>query len=107
MKITESVEKVQVIVEVKDIVCNKCGESCTDKSGMNYEGVIEHWWQSGYYSKFGDCQEHQFSLCETCLEELYKTFKHSPFVGSCIMDERDDHPSEAYEYHKNKSKRAE
>lgn len=85
MKIIETTQKLQTVSEIKDIICNKCGNSCRF-GPLNYEGLIEVTFQSGFYSTiFGDCQEHSFSLCEPCLKELYETFKHSP-----LIDDYDD-----------------
>jgi len=67
-------EKVLTIITT-DIICNKCGKSCHDIDGANYEGVIEHELCGGWGSKvIGDGYQHQFSLCETCFMELSKTF---------------------------------
>ncbi len=74
------------IVEYKnvtdDIICNKCGNSCKDSCDMNYEGLIEASVFGGYASKLGDQVNYEFSLCEDCLIELFKTFKHNPRINN-------------------------
>lgn len=72
-------EKIEVDKEIlDDIICNKCGESCKDSSGMNYEGLIEASVEGGYASKLGDTVRYTFSLCENCLSALFDTFKFDP-----------------------------
>jgi hypothetical protein len=43
--------------------------------GMNYEGLIGAVVQGGFKAKLGDSVRYEFDLCETCLDELFKTFK--------------------------------
>lgn len=68
-------------IEVIDILCNKCGESC-DNSGTGhsfYEGLIEETIDFGYGSNhFGDGTSVTFSICESCLKEYFSTFKIKP-----------------------------
>lgn len=74
MKITqkELVEK-DVIVEV---FCNKCGGSCQQNNCPGFYGLIEETVYGGYGSDpLSDMTEYTFSLCESCLDELFKTFK--------------------------------
>jgi hypothetical protein len=71
MRITRKV-KLEIEEEVvDDILCNKCGETCFDKYERNFEGLIEAHLCGGYGSKIGDSLEVEFSLCETCLLELF------------------------------------
>jgi hypothetical protein len=68
--------------EVLDVICNKCGESCYNipQDPYSYEG-IQVSKTGGYYSKhLGDMNEYKFDLCEKCLWELMKTFKHNSLV---------------------------
>lgn len=78
------------VITTEDILCNKCGNSCMDKSGYNYEGIIEYEMRGGYGSKLGDMVGFRFSLCETCLEELFKTFKLNPLNPLDYEDETND-----------------
>lgn len=78
MKTTKTVQKEVEVIE--DIICNKCGNSCY--SGFSYEGLIEANIIGGYGSKsIGDMEHYCFSMCEDCLMELFKTFKHNPYVS--------------------------
>lgn len=66
----------------KSITCNKCGKH-KELSGEDYERE----WQSnefqtfycsfGYGSKF-DMDRWAFDLCEKCLIDFIRTFKHLP-----------------------------
>lgn len=64
------------------VFCNKCGENCGlpkvapgQESGHPH-GLIETTVRGGYWSNpLQDCVSYTFSLCESCLSELFKTFK--------------------------------
>lgn len=71
-------QKVEVI---KDILCNKCGNSC--KKDLEYESfefasLQVHW---GYSSVGHDGEVHEAHLCEQCWEGIVKEFKHSDLVA--------------------------
>ncbi len=78
MKITRKITRTITEEEVDDILCNKCGRSCKDLSGWGYEGLLEAYISGGYGSKIGDGVGCEFSLCETCLLELFEIFKFPP-----------------------------
>jgi len=80
MKITKEETITETITVIKDIICNKCGESCkTDIEFGEYDGLIEVCVRGGYFSKFiGDMNSFTFSLCEKCVMEMIKTFKVEP-----------------------------
>lgn len=95
MKVTKEVQ--QTVTVVKDIICNKCGESCRtdgggdDTSHPEFDGLIEAQVHGGYFSeKIGDCSRHIFSLCETCFMDLQSTFKipsyQGDWLGDCSLD---------------------
>lgn len=67
------------VEEIEDIICNRCGGSCK-VAGMNFEGLIGIDFTGGYGSHLGDGNRYRFDVCETCLEEWFKSFKHDPFV---------------------------
>lgn len=50
---------------------------------MNFEGLVEVNICSGYGFKLGDMNEYKFSLCEDCLIEMFKTFKHNLLIQDC------------------------
>ena len=68
-------EKVTQEVEItKDIICNKCGNSCKGDVG-NYNGLIEVVVTGAYDSThLTDGKNYVFSMCEECLSEMIKTF---------------------------------
>jgi len=80
MKIShiESKEVKQEIID--DIVCNKCGNSCYNKVIGIHDGIIEITLCGGYASKLGDMVEYTFSICESCLLEMFDEFKIKPTI---------------------------
>jgi hypothetical protein len=82
-----TIKRVQRYVdETKDIICNKCGNSCRTDGGDDktaypaFDGLIEVKATGGYWSKIiGDMNCYKFSLCESCLVEYAKTFKIDAF----------------------------
>lgn len=86
MRITEIKTKTVESEEVVDVICNKCGESCkendcTDSPGIGnvFCGLVEVSVDGGYFSPvFDDGIGYKFSVCERCLDEYFKTFKHPP-----------------------------
>lgn len=109
MRVTTKVQK-EVDVTT-DIICNKCGDTCTPVSaraprgtpvkwiegvglveiseeesflrGPNAYGLIEAQVSGGYDSTdLEDCKNYTFSLCEPCLGALFKTFKIPPDESS-------------------------
>lgn len=74
MRVTEEKQVTEKVV--KDYLCNLCGESCKDKHGINFEGLLGAAIDFGYGSScFGDGTMIELSLCESCLFELSKTCK--------------------------------
>jgi len=52
----------------EDILCDKCGKSCRDSLGMNFEyAEIEAYW--GYGSS-KDTESHKAEVCELCYDAL-------------------------------------
>lgn len=80
---TKTVVKEEEVVVSLTIICNKCGrEFAQDTSDV----WSEHFWDSevhsfdvgfGYGSKY-DMETWGFHLCDDCLTEIVKTFKHVP-----------------------------
>lgn len=69
-------KKVEVI---KDILCNKCGNSCKKPHEcMEFATLSVHW---GYFSKSRDGEVHEAHLCQNCWEDITKEFKHSDLVA--------------------------
>jgi len=69
-----------------DILCNKCGNSLLEGKGSGGEdayGLVGAYVSTGYFSPaLGDGNEYSFDMCEKCLDELFKTFKHDPLVSN-------------------------
>lgn len=68
-----------------EITCNKCANSCIPElakqdNGKDNYGLIEAYFDSGYNSipEFGDMVRFTFSLCESCLKNLFETFAIKP-----------------------------
>ena len=59
---------------VSSVVCNKCGVTCFNKTGVNKEtlNVSQKW---GYNSDW-DLEIHEFNLCQKCYKQLTGSFKH-------------------------------
>jgi len=63
-----------------DILCNKCGKSLkriiSTCGQYNYCGLMEITVKGCYGSDpLEDLKSYTFSLCENCLDELFKSFK--------------------------------
>ena len=91
----KKIEKEAVEFDViADVFCNKCGASCkSELSGdgsevtmlrqryvgftrTDFYGLIEAAVTSGFCSPvFADGRMYRFSLCESCLQALFDTFK--------------------------------
>ena len=84
MKISKKVTKKVQTEETIDILCNKCGKTCSGfkryhnakENHFGYSGLVETEVHGGYDSQFvGDMTSWKFSICEECLLEITKTFK--------------------------------
>ena len=72
---TETIAKDEIVV--KDILCNKCGNSCRPSNVhcRNFYGLIEARVTGGYFSEdLEDLTAYTFSICESCLKELFASF---------------------------------
>ncbi len=79
----------QVIEEtVIDVICNKCGKTCSNHKRKNlkqwtneYSGLIETEVDGGYDSEIiGDMVSWKFSICEHCLSDIVENFKIPPMI---------------------------
>jgi len=70
------IEKRKVEV-TKDILCNKCRNSCKAGYGFEYAELKVHW---GYGST-RDGEVHEAHLCQNCWEDIIKDFKHSDLIA--------------------------
>lgn len=63
----------------RKIVCNKCGKDCIsfkDGEETTFYGLLDARVRGSYYSPvLEDLMEYRFDLCESCLKELFDTFK--------------------------------
>lgn len=66
------------IVQTKKIntkvTCNKCGKSFKPDFGQDMQKIELHF---GYESKY-DTDRWTFDLCDECILDIIKTFKHIP-----------------------------
>lgn len=60
---------------VTDIVCNKCGESCTPESGW---AEYSSGWASWGYGSSKDGTNETWHMCEKCTDALVETFLIEP-----------------------------
>jgi hypothetical protein len=96
MEVTKTV--MTEMVEVMDIFCNKCGESCKidDGFGKNqrlYAGIIdlEYAGPAGNYERsIEEGSVHKFALCEKCLAELIGSFKIDSFQFNFLAADEDE-----------------
>ncbi len=65
MKIKKKIKKEVSVLE--DVICDSCGKSCIDKSGMNFE-FMEMKANWGYGSK-KDMEQWTAHICENCVDE--------------------------------------
>lgn len=78
-----------------EVLCNMCGESCllsdSKESHLDYSGLIKQVVSGGYHSTPGngsgaldDTTNYNFSLCEFCLDWLFKNFKIPPELSHYV-----------------------
>jgi hypothetical protein len=85
MRKVKKITKKQTIETTVDIICNKCGETCSNLKRFHnasqhqmcgFSGLNEIEVHGGYDSQFiGDMTSWRFSLCEKCLSQIVKSFK--------------------------------
>ena len=73
LRITETVEKMVSVEEIKAVMCNKCGEF-TD---LNRLSTIHNFDINFGYGEY-DNQNRKFDLCDKCLMEFTDSFKITP-----------------------------
>lgn len=75
MKLLKKTIAQYVNYELQDVVCNKCGNSCT----VNWTGDLgQHFDFTFGYNSSHDGENYEFDLCEKCIFEMFKTFKIEP-----------------------------
>lgn len=68
------ITKEQLKITTVDCICNKCGRSLGDSFG-NFLGIPDCTYTGSFYSyKLEDNKGYNFSLCESCLSDLFDTF---------------------------------
>lgn len=83
MRITEKKTVTKEIEVTTDIICNKCGNTCTIVSCLQHYGLIEVEVSGGFDSKsLNDLTTYTFSVCECCLKELFRSFKIPVELGT-------------------------
>jgi len=78
MKTSHWEEKTAKVEVIDDIICNQCGCTLKNPHSPNFEGLVETVVEGGYASKLGDLTRFVFSICEGCLIQMFKSFKHPP-----------------------------
>lgn len=62
------------------ITCNKCGKSTNISDDGWEQGRFQSFSLSFGYGSIYDEETWKFDICESCLGEFVKTFKHAPDV---------------------------
>lgn len=60
--------------KIKEIVCNKCGETIDIKNYKDFLNIYKAW---GYNSNY-DSEHHEFEICENCYKSFISSFKIAP-----------------------------
>lgn len=64
--------------KIHDVICNKCGKSCTYMKYIhNYASIQPNF---GYGSSFDGLFVEEMHLCETCFDEFKSTCKIPPKI---------------------------
>ncbi len=78
--------------EVSDVICNKCGESCT-KVQVENGNFLSINFRAGYGADYqakglSDGDDFAFDLCYPCIKEFMNTFKIHP-IATNVFENRD------------------
>lgn len=76
MREFKNLEKTKTYTQLVKVSCNKCGDANTDEE-YDKERFSEINLTFGYGSDY-DNERWSFDLCDDCLTELVKSFKHVP-----------------------------
>ena len=74
------IEKIITCTVIDEVICNRCGRSFSGYIHCGEDSLEIHRFTGGggYYSKIGDQTVWDFDICDDCLIEWLKTFKHNP-----------------------------
>lgn len=77
--------------------CNACGRTFTDKGDIDFTQNLFHDFAAytGYSSPLDD-EKIEFMLCERCLMDIFRGFKHQPMVHGQNVVEWYDQVKEGY-----------
>lgn len=89
--------KDEVEREGKVYQCNCCGRTFTDKGDIDFTQNLFHEFAAytGYSSPLDD-EKIEFMLCERCLMEIFRGFKHQPTAHGQNVVEWYDEVKEGY-----------
>ena len=73
MRVLKKVEEPRIFEKVESITCNKCGKICTGEDAM-YADITDIRIAFGYGSIY-DTDVMEFDLCDSCIDEIVKSFK--------------------------------
>mgnify|MGYP005974693533 FL=1 len=62
---------------LQSVICNRCGKPLKVENGVLKEGCLQVCQTFGYFSAMDGTQV-KFDLCETCYQELKKSFLIAP-----------------------------
>lgn len=84
MKVTT--DEVVTRKHISSVICNKCGKEMLTSASPDGNGSWVRY-IAGYDSDhFGDGVQISFDICEECLFELVKGFKHPPCRSNYLDD---------------------
>lgn len=66
--------KIQKTKEAEKIICNRCGKEIQVNNGVAEQDVLSVKKRWGYFSG-KDNEVHEFDLCESCYDELIRSFQ--------------------------------
>jgi hypothetical protein len=74
------------VSEIAECHCNNCGSLlATSFDGRPIIGLVEHHQMGGYFSPIlSDCTFYTFSLCESCLGQMFLDFKTPPELSGSL-----------------------
>lgn len=75
-------QEIQNVEVIKDVLCNKCGNSCMKQEGTfkepSFAELTAHW---GYFSDNRDGEVHGAHLCQNCWQKFTQDFKYPDLVA--------------------------
>lgn len=84
MKWKEQIQETRVVYKTLKVICDKCGKEAVVEDGMAFPYMHDVKFSVGYGSDY-DGDTIQFDLCDECLTEFMKSFKHKPDIKNWMF----------------------